>query len=88
MLSSLALGFETGVIEQAGRNVFLSEPDTTLYVNNLKFIPGATSKVGKKTIFEYVVAADYADTLVAIEVITQDTKEKLKVAQVKGPISR
>ena len=88
MLGHLALGYEAGVIEQAGRNVYLSEPDTTLFVNNLKFIPGSSSKVGKKTIFEYVVAADYADTLIAVDCITQDTKEKLVITRVDGPRSR
>jgi len=37
-------------------------------------------------LFEYVIAADYSNTLVALEVITQDTKEKLTITEVEGPL--
>ena len=57
---------ENGKIEMAGRNIFLNEPDATLFTNLIVFAPGSANKVGGKTIFEYVVAADYADTLIAI----------------------
>ena len=57
-----------------------------MYTNNLVFLPGSTDKRGDKTIFEYVVAEDYSDTLIALEAITQDTKEKLTVTRGDGPL--
>ena len=57
-----------------------------MYTNNLVFLPGSADKRGDKTIFEYVVAEDYSDTLIALEAITQDTKEKLTVTRVDGPL--
>ena len=72
---------------QASRNIFLSEPDVTLYTNNIIFKPGKQDRHGGRYIFEYVVAADYSDTLIALEAITQDTKEKLKVTEVDGPLN-
>ena len=52
----------------ASRSVFLNEPDVTLITNMIVFSPESSDKSGK-AIFEYVVAADYADTLIAIEAV-------------------
>jgi len=70
MLSKSALAAKAGQIIQASRNVFLAEPDITLYTNNLLFKPGSQDSKDGKTIFEYVIATDYADTLIALEAIT------------------
>jgi len=58
----------SGVIQMASRSVFLNEPDVTLITNMIVFSPESSDKSGK-AIFEYVVAADYADTLIAIEAV-------------------
>lgn len=58
----------SGVIQMSSRSVFLNEPDVTLINNIIVFSPDSSDKSGK-TIFEYVVAADYADTLIAIEAV-------------------
>ena len=70
ILSALVSAADQGVITQASRNCFLSEPDVTLYTNNIVFKPGKLDRHGNRYIFEYVVAADYSDTLVALEAIT------------------
>ncbi len=71
----------------ASRNIFLNEPDATLFTNLIVFAPGSANKVGDKTIFEYVVAADYADTLIAIQAENEETHEMLAVTKVEGPLS-
>ena len=86
-MSVKAAAAENGVIEMASRNIFLNEPDATLFTNLVIFTPGSANKVNGKTIFEYVVAADYADTLIAMKAINSDTKEKLTVTKMQGPLS-
>jgi len=86
VLCGSTIAADQGQITQASRNVFLEEPDVILYTNNMSFKPGKLDKHGDRYLFEYAVAADYSDTLIALEAITQDTKEKLTVTEVEGPL--
>ena len=54
----------------------------------MNFSPGRVNKVGDRTYMEYVVAADYDDTLVAIEAKNAETKYQLQIERVDGPLSR
>ena len=47
----------------------MMEPDVVTFVNMITFIPDEADREGKTTIFEYVVAEDYENTLVALEAI-------------------
>ena len=88
MLCAATLARDSGVIAQATRKVYLSEPDITLFSSLLRFRPGQENRLANgKIVFEYVVAVDYADTLIAMEAITQDTKEKLSITAVDGPLN-
>ena len=44
------------------------EPDVVIYTNDISFVPEREYQSGSKTVFQYVVAVDYQDTLVSIEV--------------------
>ena len=50
-------------------------------------MPGPDNWVGSRTIFEYVVAVDYADTLIALEAFNSDTRYQLNVTRSEMPIS-
>lgn len=64
----------------------MSEPDIIQFENTIVFKPGAANKINDKTIFEYVVAADYADTLVDLEATNADTNYPLKVSRAEQPL--
>ena len=51
----------------------------------ITFIPDEADRNGKNTIFEYVVAEDYENTLVALEAINADTKYQLNVTKTDSP---
>jgi hypothetical protein len=55
-----------GMIKLAKRSIALLEPDVVIYTNDIDFAPKDLYKNGVKTVFQYVVAVDYEDTLVSI----------------------
>jgi len=57
-----------GVIKNCKRSLALLEPDVVIYTNDIDFKPDQDYMSGQKTIFQYIVAIDYEDTLVSIEV--------------------
>ena len=63
----------------------MQEPDVVSFVNTITFSPNEADRDGKNTIFEYVVAEDYENTLVALEAINADTKYQLNVTQTDAP---
>jgi len=75
-----------GVITFHSREVLMTEPDVVHFENRFQFSPGKSNQHGRKTIFEYIVAADYADTLVALDVINQDTKYNMNVTRSNYPL--
>ena len=77
---------EVGVITVANREIHMSEPDIIKFENTIHFKPGPANKQNGQTIFEYVVAADYADTLVDLEAKNEDTNYPLKVIRAEHPI--
>ena len=77
---------DQGVILNALREINMSEPDVIQFENTIVFRPGAANKINDKTIFEYVVAADYADTLVDLEATNADTNYPLKVSRAEYPL--
>ena len=64
----------------------MSEPDIIQFENTILFKPGPANKQNGLTIFEYVVAADYADTLVDLEATNADTNYPLKVTRAEHPL--
>ena len=56
-----------GVIKNCKRSLALLEPDVVVYTNDIDFKPDKEYQSGEKTIFQYIVAVDYEDTLVSIE---------------------
>ena len=76
---------EGGVILNCIREINMSEPDIIQFENLIVFRPGNSNKQGR-TIFEYVVAADYADTLVDLEAQDADTNYPLKVTRADEPL--
>ena len=77
-----------GVINSVKREIDLQEHDVVIIQSVVDFSPGQVNKVGQdRTIMEYVVAADYDSTLVAIEAKDVDTKYNLKVERANGPLS-
>ena len=58
---------QSGVIKNCKRSLALLEPDVVIYTNDIDFKPDEEYSSGQKTVFQYVVAADYEDTLVSIE---------------------
>ena len=75
-----------GVILNAIREINMSEPDIIQFENLIVFRPGQANKQGERTIFEYVVAVDYADTLVDLEAQDADTNYPLKVTRTEHPL--
>ena len=63
----------------------MQEPDVVTFVNMITFSPDDADRDGKNTIFEYVVAEDYENTLVALEAINADTKYQLNVTKTDSP---
>ena len=57
-----------GVIKNCKRSLALLEPDVVIYTNDIDFKPDQQDEAGHKIVFQYVVAVDYEDTLVSIEV--------------------
>ena len=57
-----------GVIKNCKRSLALLEPDVVIYTNDIDFQPDNAYESGVRSIFQYIVAIDYADTLVSIEV--------------------
>ena len=55
-----------GMIKLARRSVALLEPDVVIYTNDIDFVPKDLYENGVKTVFQYVVAVDYEDTIVSI----------------------
>ena len=69
------------------RQVTLDEPDVISFANKIAFTPGAANKAANgKTIFEYVVAADYADTLVDLDATDPQTNYNLRISRAEGPL--
>ena len=79
-------GAERGTILDVKRMVQLLEPDVITSTNLIKFKPGRADRVGERTVFEYIVAADYDDTLVAVDAISYGTHYSLQVQEVAGPL--
>ena len=70
----------------------MSEPDIIHFENTVVFRPGPANKQTNNderstTIFEYVVAVDYADTLVDLEAMNADTNYPLKVTRAEHPLN-
>ena len=80
-------GVDNGTIIRSLRTVSLTEPDLVLFTNQLVWKPSARNVHGRKTIFEYVVASDYQDTLMDIEAFDGNTNYPLEVIQVDQPLS-
>jgi len=78
---------DEGVILNAIREINMSEPDIIQFENLIVFRPGQANKQNGSTIFEYVVAVDYADTLVDLEATNADTNYPLKVTRASHPLS-
>jgi len=66
--------------------VELTEPDVVIFTNHLSFKPGSTNVHNRRTIFEYVVASDYADTLMDLVAFDGDTKYQVAVAKAREPM--
>ena len=49
------------------RSVALLEPDVVIYTNDIDFTPKKAYENGVKTVFQYVVAVDYENTIVSID---------------------
>ena len=64
----------------------MSEPDIIKFENEIVFRPGPANRQNDKTIFEYVVAIDYADTLVDLEATDAATNYPLKVSRAEYPL--
>ena len=58
-----------------------------IYTNQIVFQPSSRNVHGKKTIFEYVVASDYEDTLMDVVAYDGNTNYKIDVHQVDEPLS-
>ena len=76
-----------GVVKLAKRSVALLEPDVVIYTNDIDFQPKHDYESGVKTIFQYVVAVDYEDTIVSIEVKDATAlHQTVKAVRVDEPI--
>ena len=65
----------------------LDEPDIISIASKIAFTPGDLNKTTNgKTIFEYVVAADYADTLVDMDATDPQTNYNLRISRAEGPL--
>ena len=82
-----AVDTERGVILEAAREVNLSEPDVVIFSNFIAFKPGTGSWVNGRLIFEYVVAADYEQTLVELSAFDSATKYRIAVERAAGPLA-
>lgn len=91
LILSLCLAHQSstaGVITQAVREIDMMEPDAVIMISRITFVAGSGDvQRDRKTIFEYVVASDYSDTLMDIVATDADTKYAVPVEMADGPLS-